>query len=135
MASGSRKAGDQELAALTALLSGPTVDAPHNEPSPEARQTFMERRMAQREAYGQFVATVDIYDPAGDIVVFTAGQAVPIEHVENWHLEDAGMVERVATPEEARKVFRPTTGPSALLGEVAPTEKQGTKTGASGKES
>ncbi len=135
MASGSRKAGDQEIAELTALLSGPTVDTPHNETNPEVRQTFMERRMAQREAYGQFTAAVDIYDPAGDIVVFTAGQAVPVEHVEKWHLEDAGMVQRVATPDEARKVFRPTSGPAALLGEVAPTEKQGTKSGASSKES
>ncbi len=138
VASSSRKgAGDQELAELTALLSGPTVDTPHNEPNPEVRQTFMERRMQQREAYGQFVAEVDIYDPEGSIVVFTAGQAVPVEHVERWRLEEAGMVNRVASPEEARKVFRPTTGPSSMLGEVTPTEKQGTKTstGTSGKES
>jgi hypothetical protein len=132
------QSADQELVELQhALLTSPTVDAPHNEPNPEVRETFMQRRVAQREAYGQFVAIEDVYDPDGNIVVFTKGQAVPIEHVEKWQLEDVGMVTRVASADEARTAFRPTSGPSSLLGSVKGDEKPAavSKSATSGKES
>lgn len=123
MGTTSNKRPDQELVELQALLTGPTVDTPHNEPDPEARKSFIARRMEQREAYGQFVAAQDIFDPMGNTLAFAAGHPVPIEHVEKWLLEDAGLVTRVATPEEARKVVRPAPiGPAALLGS-SPSEQ------------
>ncbi len=90
---------DREL--MRALLSGPAVGVPHA--ADEAtRETFSERRMGQREAYGQFVATGDIYWPGTGTLVFTEGMQVPIEHVEKWLLEDADLVQRVASPRLAR---------------------------------
>lgn len=99
----SKSSGDQELVELQkALLSGPTTGLPHGEPDSEVRQSFAERRAAQREAYGQFVATERIYHPEDQILAFDIGHPVPLEHVDKWRLEDTGHVARVATPEEAR---------------------------------
>lgn len=119
MASTSKKSNaDQELVELQrALLSGPTTDVPHAEPDEDVTRAFMERRAAQREAYGQFVAESDIFDPIGNSPVFTKGQQVPTEHVEKWDLEATGMVRRVATAEEARRGFAvPDIGAGSLLG-------------------
>lgn len=86
---------------LRALLSGPAVGVPQHADE-ETRKTFTDRRMGQREAYGQFVADGPIYWPGTGILVFAEGQQVPVEHVEKWMLEDAGMVHRVASPMLAR---------------------------------
>lgn len=86
---------EQEL--LRALVSGPAVGVPQHADE-QTRKTFQDRRMAQREAYGQFVADGDVYWPGTGILVFTQGMAVPVEHVEKWLLEDAGMVHRIASP-------------------------------------
>jgi len=100
-----------------ALLSGPTVGLPHNEGDPEVKRAFLSRREAQREAYGQFVAEEDVYDPDGIGLVFSAGMQVPVEHVEKWDLEAHGKVKRVASAEEARRGFRsPDIGPGTLIG-------------------
>lgn len=98
--------GDQELVDLQrALLSGPTsgVAAAGD---PAARKAYLSRRAEQREAYGQFVATGDIFDPDGSALIFTVGQPVPLEHVERFDLEALNMVERVATPALARRGMR-----------------------------
>lgn len=99
-----------------ALLSGPTVDVPHSETDPEVHRAYVDRRAAQREAYGQFVAAEDVYDPDGVGLVFAAGMQVPMEHVEKWDLGTYGKVRRVATAEEARRGFRsPDIGPGSLI--------------------
>jgi hypothetical protein len=92
---------DDERELLRALVSGPAVGVPQHADA-ATRETFTERRMAQREAYGQFIADGPIYWPGTAILVFTEGQAVPIEHVEKWELEEAGMVHRVASAKLAR---------------------------------
>jgi hypothetical protein len=118
----SKSTNDQELVELQrALLTAPTVDVPHNEADQETVRAFMQRRAAQREAYGQFKANSDIYDPMGGTLVFTPGMPVPLEHVEMWGLEETGLVERVATPAEARKagaLAAATSGPATLLGDA-----------------
>ena len=97
---------DQELAELQrALLSAPTTGVAASG-DPEVRKAYLGRRAAQREAYGQFVATGDICDPDGSALIVTAGQPVPLEHVERFDLEVLNMVERVATPELARRGMR-----------------------------
>jgi hypothetical protein len=88
-------ADEQEL--LRALVSGPAVGVPQHADE-QTRKTFQDRRMGQREAYGQFVADGDIYWPGTGTLVFTQGMAVPMEHVEKWLLEEAGLVHRVASP-------------------------------------
>ena len=90
-----------------ALLSGPTTEIPHAEGDPDAVKTFLDRRAAQREAYGQFIAEEDIFHPMGNSLVFTKGMQVPVEHVEMWDLEALGKVRRVATAGEARRSYRP----------------------------
>lgn len=95
------KTEDSERELLRALLSGPAVGVPHHADE-ETRTTFTERRQAQMEAYGQWVATSPIYVPGSGILAFNVGAQVPIEHVEKWNLELAGVVARVATPELAR---------------------------------
>jgi hypothetical protein len=109
--------GDQELVEMQrALLSGPTSDVPQTGGDEDATRAYMERRAAQREAYGQFIAESDIYDPMGNSLVFTAGMQVPTEHVEKWDLEATGHVRRVATAEEARKAFAvPGIGAGSLI--------------------
>lgn len=92
---------DDEQELLRALVSAPAVGVPQHA-SEEVRQTFHDRRMAQREAYGQFVANAPIYWPGTGILVFTEGMPVPMEHVEKWDLEEAGFVNRVADPRLAR---------------------------------
>lgn len=92
---------DDERELLRALVSGPAVGVPQHADA-ETKKTFTERRMEQREAYGQFVADGPIYWPGTGILVFTEGQPVPMEHVEKWELETAGMVHRVASPKLAR---------------------------------
>jgi hypothetical protein len=87
---------------LRMLLSAPAVGVPHGSATQEERQSYAERRLAQRETYGQYTATGPIYWPGTGILVFTTGQEVPLEHVEMWELELAGVVERVASPELAR---------------------------------
>lgn len=92
---------DEERELLRALVSSPAIGVPHGA-SDEDRQTYAERRLQQQEAYGQFVAKGPIYWPGTGILVFATGQSVPLEHVEKWELEEADVVERVATPELAR---------------------------------
>ena len=115
----SKSTNDQELVELQrALLTAPTVDVPHQEADDETVRAFMKRRAAQREAYGQFTANSDIYDPMGGTLVFTPGMPVPLEHVEKWDLESAGVVNRVATADEARKgaaLASAAAGPATLL--------------------
>jgi hypothetical protein len=120
VASTSKSNADQELVEMQrALLSGPTVGVPHQERDPDAVRTFMDRRAAQHEAWGQFVADEDIFDPMGNALVFTAGMQVPVEHVEKWDLEATGKVKRVATADEARRGFvAPSVGPASLIGDA-----------------
>lgn len=92
---------DDERELLRALVSGPAVGVPQHADA-ATKETFTERRMAQREAYGQFIAKGPIYWPGTGILVFTEGQPVPMEHVEKWELEAADMVQRVASPKLAR---------------------------------
>lgn len=106
-------AADQELIELQrALLSSPTTGVPATG-DPEARKAYLGRRAAQREHYGQFVAASDIFDPDGSALIYTAGSAVHLEHVERWGLEETGMVERVASPELARRGARFEPGDDA----------------------
>jgi hypothetical protein len=130
MASSSSKpksGADQELVELQhALLSGPTTDVPYAESNPDVVKTFVERRAAQREAYGQYVAEEDIFDPMGNSLVFTTGMQVPVEHVEMWDLEALGKVRRVASPDEARRSFRPAAvGAGALIPAADPAPAAG----------
>lgn len=110
-------AADQELVDMQrALLTGPTADIPHAETDLDVVRAFIKRRADQREAYGQFTATADIYDPMGNSKVFTKDMQVPVEHVEMWDLEATGLVQRVATPEQARRAFaQPDIGPGSLI--------------------
>lgn len=97
---------DQELAELQRqVLASPSVGLPKGADQATLR-TFVERRRAQAEAYGQFVALGDIYEPFTQDKAFTAGMQVPIEHIEKWDLEAAKLVTRVASPELARKGLR-----------------------------
>jgi hypothetical protein len=82
-------------AGIAGLPSGAAVAA-----DPEVVRTWELRRAAQAEAYGQYVADGDIY--IGNALTFTNGQAVPLEHVIRFELEERGQVNRVATPEMAR---------------------------------
>lgn len=86
---------------LAMLLSAPAVGVPHAADE-QTRQTYIERQLAQRETYGQFRATGPIYVPGTGTLAFNKDQQVPMEHVEKWELEEAGLVKRVATPEHAR---------------------------------
>lgn len=138
---------DDEQELLRALVSGPAVGVPHHADE-QTRETFTERRMLQREAYGQFVADGPIYWPGTGILVFTEGMPVPVEHVEKWLLEEAGMVHRVASPRLARAgarfpadkggqvtggdgvvdgevVVQPTVTPPAPSGEQAAKDDEG----------
>lgn len=107
---------DQE--ALRMLLGGPTAAA-HVPPAgvdEAAKASYVERRMAQQEAYGQFEALSEIYVPGTGTLAFVTGAQVPIEHVEKWSLEDAGLVKRVASAKLARAGQRyaaETTEPAA----------------------
>jgi hypothetical protein len=93
----SKSMTDDERELARALVSGPAVGVPQHADE-QTRQTFLDRRMQQREAYGQFVADGPIYWPGTGILVFTEGMPVPVEHVEKWLLEEAGMVHRIASP-------------------------------------
>ncbi len=106
---------------LRALLSAPAVGVPQHA-NAEVRQTFADRRAAQREAYGQFVADHEIYWPGTSTLVFTTGQQVPMEHVEKWDLETNGMVHRVASPALARagKRFAAKDGGQVVGGDGNP---------------
>lgn len=86
---------------MAMLLSAPAVGIPHAADEP-TRQSFVERQLAQREAYGQFRAISPIYVPGTGTLAFNKDQQVPMEHVEKWELEAAGLVARVASPEDAR---------------------------------
>jgi hypothetical protein len=99
-----------------ALLSGPTTGVAATG-DPEARKAYQSRRAAQREAYGQFEAIGDIYDPDGSALIFTAGSPVPVEHVERFELEATGHVKRVATPDLARRGMRSDRGDAPAEGE------------------
>ncbi len=92
---------ESEREQLRALLSGPAVGVPQTA-DPATRETFQSRRMDQLEAYGQFVAISPIYWPGTGTLVFNEGSQVPVEHVEKWLLEEAGLVQRVASPRLAR---------------------------------
>lgn len=87
---------------LRMLLSAPAVGVPHGSATEEERTTFAERRLAQREAYGQWQATGPIYWPGTAILCYDTGAQVDVEAVERWQLDEAGVVERVASPELAR---------------------------------
>lgn len=82
-------------AGIAGLPSGAAVAA-----DPEVIRTWELRRAAQDEAYGQYVADGDIY--IGNALTFTNGQAVPLEHVIRFQLDEREQVNRVATPEMAR---------------------------------
>ena len=82
-------------AGIAGLPSGAAVAA-----DPAVIRTWELRRAAQQEAYGQYVADGDIY--LGNALTFTNAQAVPLEHVIRFQLEERGQVNRVATPELAR---------------------------------
>jgi hypothetical protein len=136
VASTSKKSSpDQELVELQrALLSGPTTDVPHAETDPDVTRAFLKRRADQREAYGQFVAESEIYDPMGNSLVFTKGMQVPVEHVEKWDLEATGHVSRVATAEEARKGFAvPDIGAGSLIPAASETSPPATSASSSSK--
>lgn len=105
MADSSKKTEENEL--LQALLSAPAVGTPHAADD-ETRETWLQRRHDQAEAYGQFLANGPIYVPGTGTLAFTTDAQVPIEHVEKWHLEDAGLVRRVAQPAEARRGVHPS---------------------------
>ncbi len=138
---------DDERELMRALVSGPAIGVPQTADA-ATRETFTDRRMAQREAYGQFVAKGDIYWPGTGTLVFTEGMAVPVEHVEKWLLEDADLVQRVASPRLARAgarfpasdggqvtgndgagevqlIAEPTTTPPAPSGEQAAKDDEG----------
>jgi hypothetical protein len=85
---------------VAGLPSGATVAA-----DPEAMAAWQARRLAQNEAYGQYVAATPI--TIGNALAFTPGQPVPLEHVIRFNLLETEQVNRVATPEMARirKVF------------------------------
>jgi hypothetical protein len=93
---------DQELLELqrSALTHGHAAGLPAGVADPAAIATWEQRREAQREAYGQFVAAGPIYH--GNALAFNTGQQVPLEHVIKWRLVEQQMVNRVATPELAR---------------------------------
>ena len=105
---------DDERELLRALVSGPAVGVPQHADE-GVRETFTERRMAQREAYGQFVADGDVFWPGTGILVFTTGMPVPTEHVEKWDLELAGVVHRIASPRLARAGARFPAGDGGQL--------------------
>lgn len=92
---------ESEREQLRMLLSGPAVGMPQAADT-EARQAHQNRHLDQLEAYGQFVAVGPIYWPGTGTLVFNTGAQVPIEHVEKWDLELAGLVQRVASPRLAR---------------------------------
>jgi hypothetical protein len=110
---------DDERELVRALVSGPAVGVPQHADE-QTRTTFQDRRMAQREAYGQFIAKGPIYWPGTGILVFTEGQPVPVEHVEKWLLAEADMVQRVASPK------------LAAAGARFPADKGGQVTGGDG---
>lgn len=94
---------DQELLELqrSVLIRGATgLPSGEQAGDPDEVRRFEQRREAQREAYGQFVAADDIH--LGNALVFTAGMAVPLEHVLRFNLEAMELVNRVATPQQAR---------------------------------
>jgi hypothetical protein len=106
-----RSAADEELIELQRqVLSSPGVGVPRGVDE-DGIVRWQERRAAQREAYGQFVAADSIY--IGNALAFAPGMAVPVEHVERFNLEATGQVERVATPELARAGRRSDSEKSA----------------------
>lgn len=128
---------EQEL--LRALVSGPAVGVPQHADQ-ATRETFTDRRMMQREVYGQFVADGPIYWPGTGILVFTEGMQVPVEHVEKWLLEEAEMVHRVASPRLARagarfpadKGGQVTGGDGVVEGEIVAVQPTATPPAPSG---
>lgn len=105
---------DDEQELLRALVSGPAVGVPQHADE-ETRRTHQDRRMAQLEAYGQWIATSKIFWPGTSILVFSKGMQVPVEHVEMWELETAGVVQRVASPKLARVGRRFSAGDGGQL--------------------
>jgi hypothetical protein len=83
-------------ATVAGLPSGAAIAA-----DPEALRTWELRLQAQREAYGQYIANGDIW--IGNCLTFTSGQPVPLEHVIRYDLIEREQVNRVATPEMARR--------------------------------
>ena len=115
---------ESEREQLRALLSGPAVGMPQAADE-DTRATYQSRRLDQMEAYGQFIAEAEIYVPGTSTLAFVTGAQVPIEHVEKWDLELAGMVRRVASPRLARagRRFDAEHG-GQLPGEVDPAEPE-----------
>jgi hypothetical protein len=99
-----QSADDQELMELSrsSHVSGYAADVPTGAAAadPDVISTWQQRRAAQREAYGQYVA-LDMIHIAG-VPVFAPGQQVPLEHVIRFGLFDQELVAKVATPEQAR---------------------------------
>lgn len=98
---------DRELMELQKALSASGA-APAGLPSgaaiaadPDVIRTWELRQAAQREAYGQYVANGDIW--IGNCLTFAAGMAVPLEHVIRFNLLEREQVNRVATPEMAKR--------------------------------
>lgn len=96
---------DRELLELqrSQHMSGPAAGTPSPEAvqrDPDAVSTWEQRRAAQREAHGQYVAAGPIH--IGNALAFVTGMAVPLEHVIRYDLWDKELVYRVANPEQAR---------------------------------
>src|SRR4051794_7253084 len=92
------------MALQRATLTGPagTAGMPHGQAlDGDAVRTWELRRLAQNEAYGQYVAGEQI--TIAGVEVFQQGVQVPLEHVIRFQLDVQGRVNRVATPEMARR--------------------------------
>jgi hypothetical protein len=84
----------REMAArLAAPQQGVATPAGTEATNAELLEAYEKRRAEQREEYGQYVATQDIY--VGNALAFVNGQAVPKGHVERFGYLDAGVVRQV----------------------------------------
>lgn len=88
---------------LAALLSAPQPTVARTAATTQSNEELLvaheERRRAQRVEWGQWVATGEIH--IGNALAFVAEQPVPDGHVQKFKLEEAGLVRRVASPEQA----------------------------------
>lgn len=58
--------------------------AVYDELTPAEIRDALERRKAQAEEYGTWVATMDITVPFGAALAYTTGSPVPVSNVERW---------------------------------------------------
>lgn len=73
----------------------------------EAERAALERRQAQLEEYGQWVAKAPIM--FGNALAYDTGHPVPASNVESYGYDKQGLVERVASKTEASKDATETT--------------------------